>query len=831
MSQHKVNLIVHGHFYQPPREDPWTNEIEDQPSAFPEKNWNYRIAKECYGPNAYSRVLDENGKIIQIINNYQYISFNFGPTLLNWLEEKEPDVFQFVIEADKQSVLDHQGHGNAIAQVYNHVIMPLQTFEDKKTQILWGLKHFETKFGRKSEGIWLSETAVDYQTIDLLIEMGIKFIILSPIQAESFKMSNSDHWIDAKKQPIDSQQVYKVVRSHGELAVFFFDQDLSHSVSFEHLLHNADHFASRIIHNPLVKNDTDVIIIASDGEIFGHHEPFGDMCLSSLIHNYHNNNQQIRFTNFGEYLAENPPENEVEIWLGNDNKGSSWSCIHGVGRWYKNCGCYTGGYPDWTQEWRHPLRKGLDILKKSIDHIYQQELSDMIDDVWALRNDYIEFILNNYNLDNLGFLSRHAKQKLNKEEIKKILRLLEAQKYAFFMYTSCGWFFTEISGIETIQNLKYAYKSYLLTEPEQQDNTALEEMKAKLKEAKSNIKEYHQGLWLLEKWVIPEIQDIFHIANNFIALQIYLPQYNKTDFNIFNHYFYKDFLISPISNNKEIKKGQITIIDKTNRYDVKMFFIIKINEYNHYQLYITDQDFSHFNEIKEQIQKNKKINHPYINNLCEQNLLTQIKNAIIAEITRDKLDEIAEMNAQQLPGVLELLERFKNINSGLTELPKFFIRNTIEAYFYLLTEKLITFPSQVQYKELAKIFELTNFFKLEIEATLLKKKFSQILKDELSQNEDLLSPVYAKAVELIKFCNQAHLKIEKFQLENYIFHILKNHVPQLAQQLKDTIEEETKFKIMIQIRKIIALADIFNISIEEENTRFFDIIENINIEL
>jgi len=495
-------LIIHGHFYQPPREDPWSGLIPVQKSAAPYSNWNYRITRECYAANAFSKILDNKGSILDIVNNYRYISFNFGPTLLSWLKDSSPEVYNRIIEADRQSFKFNKGHGNAIAQSYNHSILPLCSTEEARTQIIWGLKHFEFHFGRVSEGLWLPEAAVNSSILDLLIEEGIKFIILSPWQAGAYSVKSSIKWQALADQPIPSDRVYQINRPEGSIALFFYNHSLASGISFSHFLHSADSLYTQISSFKSSDPVKNLINIATDGEIYGHHEPFGDMCLAALIRLIEKRDD-FQLTNYGLYLEEHPPQFLVKLKGGEDNLGTSWSCSHGVSRWYKDCGCADGGKEGWNQRWRKPLRETLNKLKNKLEHAYLAEMKGFSSfDPIALRNHYIEVIQGHSNRKEFAdsFLDKINKQDENSEAT--FFNLLEGQKYAMFMFTSCGWFFADLSGIETIQNLAYAVRAIELYSPFTGDKL-LKSFLQSIGSAHSNIAKQGSGREIVEKHVFP----------------------------------------------------------------------------------------------------------------------------------------------------------------------------------------------------------------------------------------------------------------------------------------------------------------------------------------
>jgi alpha-amylase/alpha-mannosidase (GH57 family) len=495
-------ICIHGHFYQPPRENPWLEEIELQDSAYPYHDWNERITAECYAPNAASRILDTEGKIIDIVNIYSKISFDFGPTLLSWLERHKPDVYESIIEADRLSMKRFSGHGSAIAHAYNHMILPLANRKDKYTQTIWGIKDFEKRFGRSPEGMWLPEAAVDKETLEVLVSLGIKFTILAPRQAQRVrKRTETGNWQDVRGEKIDPTMAYLCELPSGRsINLFFYDGPISQEISFGGLLNNGEGFAKKLLSafsNNM--NRPQIVHISTDGETFGHHHRFGDMALSYALH-YIEANKLAIITNYGEYLEKHPPTHVADIF---DN--SSWSCVHGVERWRSNCGCHSGMNQGWNQSWRKPLREAMDWLRDKLIPIYGTEGAKYFHNPWEARNDYIEIILDRSRENIEKFLSNHSVRKLAEKEKMTALKLLEAQRNAMLMYTSCGWFFDEVSGIETVQIMQYAskalqymeelqkisleaeYLTYLEKAPSNVFKNALEPYELFVKNAQSNL--------------------------------------------------------------------------------------------------------------------------------------------------------------------------------------------------------------------------------------------------------------------------------------------------------------------------------------------------------
>lgn len=517
-------LCIHGHFYQPPRENPWLEAVEVQDSAYPYHDWNERITAECYAPNAASRILDGEGRIERIVNNYSQISFNFGPTLLAWLEEKKPEVYRSILAADAESRERFSGHGSAMAQAYNHVILPLANRRDKRTQILWGLADFERRFGRKAEGMWLPETAVDLETLGLLAEAGVRFTILQPHQAGRVRPTGSgeeDEWQDVNGGRIDTTVPYEVALPGGHrLAVFFYDGGASQAVAFDGLLTSGERFADRLMSTVPQDPDRDRLVdrlinIATDGETYGHHHRYGEMALSYALHHIQQNGL-ARLTNYGEHLAAHPPEMEVEIV-----ENTSWSCAHGVGRWSEDCGCHVSDNPGWNQTWRAPLRQALDWLRDELIPRYEKAAKAFFPDPWAARDEYVQVLLDRSRESVDAFLDRVSGGRPPEGDHRvRALRLLELQRHAMLMYTSCGWFFDDVAGLETVQVLCYAGRVVQLAE--QLFEAPVEKsFLRRLERAKSNAPESGTGRDLYERRVRPAIVDLPRVAAHYAMASLF----------------------------------------------------------------------------------------------------------------------------------------------------------------------------------------------------------------------------------------------------------------------------------------------------------------------
>ena len=509
-------ICIHGHFYQPPRESPWLEAIEIQDSAFPYHDWNERIAAECYAANAVSRIWDTQGRIAQLVNNYASISFNFGPTVLLWMQKYATEAYEAILEADRQSVEKFSGHGNALAQAYNHMILPLANSRDKNTQIIWGIKDFEFRFGRKPEGLWLPETAVDLESLDIMAQHDIGFAILAPSQARRVRPIGGNEWKDVGGGRIDPGVAYRVVLPSGRaMALFFYDGPISQALAFEGLLNNGEAFANRLLTAfPEDNSAPRLVHIATDGESYGHHHRGGDMALAHALH-YIESNGLAQMTNYGRYIEDHPPTHEVEIF-----ENSSWSCVHGIERWRSDCGCNSGGNAGWNQAWRAPLRAALDWLRDAVNPVFEQTAGQFLTDPWAARDDYIDIIVDRSPERVNAFLGRHSTRSLNSGDEITVLKLMELQRNAMLMYTSCGWFFDELSGIETVQVIQYAGRVLQLADQLFSDSFEPGFLE-RLELAGSNIPEHGNGRSIYEKWVRPAMLDMKDVGAHYALSSLF----------------------------------------------------------------------------------------------------------------------------------------------------------------------------------------------------------------------------------------------------------------------------------------------------------------------
>jgi len=489
-------LCIHGHFYQPPRENAWTGTIEIQESAAPYHDWNARITAECYEPNTNARVLNADKDLVALVNNYSNISFNFGPTLLSWLEEFEPEVYKSILAADKDAQKKFSGHGGAIAQVYNHIIMPLANDRDKETQVIWGIEDFKKRFGRAPEGMWLAETACDIPTLELLAAHGIKFTILAPGQCAKVRKTGDDKWLDTSRANVDPKKPYICNLPSGKtITLFFYDGPVSQGIAFGDTLKSGENFAAKLLgaYTANADKETELMHIATDGETYGHHQKFADMALAYCL-KYIEDNKLAKITIYGEFLEKNPPQWEAKIF-----ENTSWSCFHGVERWRSDCGCCSGMYTGWNQKWRGPLRLALDFIRDEAAKTFENTGKEYFSSPWDARNAYVSVLLDRSKNNIENFINNYCTDK-GKQNKVNALKLMEMQLNALYMYTSCGWFFDEISGIETVQIMQYAARVIELNKDLSAVNLEPDFL-AKLFLAPSNLPGYGNGANIYERFI------------------------------------------------------------------------------------------------------------------------------------------------------------------------------------------------------------------------------------------------------------------------------------------------------------------------------------------
>lgn len=562
-------ICIHGHFYQPPRENAWLEVIEVQDSAHPYHDWNERITAECYAPNTVSRILDQHGVIKNIINNYAKISFNYGPTLLSWMQNNDPETYKAILEADKESLKNFNGHGSAIAQVYNHIILPLANRRDKETQIIWGIRDFEHRFKRKPEGIWLAETAVDLESLELLVDHGIAFTILAPRQAKAFRKVGGT-WRNVDEESLDTKISYRCHLPSGRnIMLFFYDGNIAQSVAFEGLLNDGKKFADRMLDSFDDEDGPQLVHIATDGETYGHHHKHGDMALAYSL-DYIERHKHSNLTNYAEYIAKFNSVYEVKI-----HENSSWSCVHGVERWRNDCGCNSGGNPGWTQKWRKPLRETLDWLRDELAKIYEYEAGQVVKDPWKARENYIDVVLDRNEDTIQKFLKEHCIKDVPQN---RVLRLMEVQRNAMLMYTSCGWFFDEVSGIETTQIMQYACRAMQLVSQISEINLE-EEFLKRLEHAPSNIPSLGNAAVVYNRHVLPAKTNLQRVGMHYAVSSIF--EEDPESFPVFNYTTSNEVFVRKDAGEQKLVLGITTVKSNVTRSEKRFAFaVVYIGKHN-----------------------------------------------------------------------------------------------------------------------------------------------------------------------------------------------------------------------------------------------------------
>ncbi|HEX4067927.1 MAG TPA: DUF3536 domain-containing protein [Acidobacteriaceae bacterium] len=597
-------ICVHGHFYQPPRENPWLETVEAQDSAAPWHDWNDRITAECYAPNGAARIVDRQNQIIRILNNYARMSFNFGPTLLSWLEQNARRVHDAIVHADRRSQGRFSGHGSAMAQVYNHLIMPLATTRDRITQIRWGIADFQYRFHRMPEGMWLPETAVDSESLDLLAQNGIRFVLLAPHQclrvrplaaaksaapaqpAKDGKAATGPAWTETPNATVDTTQPYLVRLKQGRsIAVFFYDGPRSRAIAFEGLLNSGEAFAQRLLSGFKPETDerrTQLVHVATDGESYGHHHKYGEMALAWVLHTFQDQNKNngngssgVRTTNYGEFLEQHPPRFEAQIV-----EDTSWSCAHGIERWRSDCGC-SSGRPGWNQKWRTPLRQALDSLRDAVTPLVRDAAAKIFRDPDEARNDYIRVVLDRSPESRDAFFTANATHTLDAEERTRALMLMELERHEMLMYTSCGWFFDDISGIETVQIVAYAGRVLqLATELFGMRASGLEKKFVDtLAQAKSNLSEQQDGAAVYNRYVRSMQVGLEQVAAHYAISSIFTNYPDETD--LFCYSVRRLAWDSVVSGRVRLVVGQARIASKiTEAYETVEFAVLHFGDQN-----------------------------------------------------------------------------------------------------------------------------------------------------------------------------------------------------------------------------------------------------------
>jgi len=555
MAASKRFVCIHGHFYQPPRENPWLETVETQDTAAPYHDWNERICAECYAPNGAARIVNNKNQITRIVNNYARMSFNYGPTLLSWLAENAQRTYRMILDGERRSRKSYKGHSSAMAQVYNHIILPLANRRDRITQIRWGIADYQRHYGAPPEGMWLAETAADNESLELMAQHGIKFTVLAPHQCKRIRaLKDGASWTDTPGDRVDTTHPYLVRFDSGvSIAVFFYDGPASRAIAFEGLLNSGESLAARLKSGFKDNAQPQLVHVATDGESYGHHHKYGEMALAYALRLLEVD-KTVKLTNYGSYLEQFPPEYEAEIV-----ENTSWSCTHGVERWRSDCGC-NGGKQGYNQAWRAPLRKALDALRDALVPLTEQEGNKLFKDVWAARDGYIEVVLDRSPQAAERFFQKHQLRALTALERVRCMELMEMQRHTQLMYTSCGWFFDDISGIETVQIIAYAARVLqLATEIFGEAAAPLEPaFLAQMAEARSNVAAAGDGAKIYKEQVSSRELNLEQVAAHYAISSIFSSFAEETD--LFCFHVWRDSYEAYSSGRGRLALGRVKVV-------------------------------------------------------------------------------------------------------------------------------------------------------------------------------------------------------------------------------------------------------------------------------
>lgn len=860
-------LIIHGHFYQPPRENAWTESIVRQDSAQPYHDWNERINFECYRPNAFARILDQTNRITNIVNNYAYMSFNFGPTLLSWLENYSPVTYRRILEADKLSQERCHGHGNAIAQAYNHPILPLCNARDKVTQVRWGLADFRRRFGREPEAMWLPETAANDDTLRVLIDHGMKFVILSPYQAKRFRrfavatvpaavkpadatstavtdkppvqVFQTGDWVGVEHGEIDTRQAYRWFDKDAEghplvdryLDIFFYDGGLSRGVSFEHLLRDSRNFAQRI-DGAFNNNENNsgaagprLVSLATDGETYGHHERHGEMGLAHLLH-VEAPSRNIRVTNYAEFLAENPPELEVEIKEGPNGEGTAWSCAHGVGRWVRNCGCRGDGPPEWTQEWRGPLRQALDNLRDDLVILTLEKGEPLLKDVWAARNDYIEVMLSRTPESFANFLAKHQKRPLADEERLLVIHLMEMQRQTQLMYTSCAWFFTEISGIETVQVIQYAARAVHLAEYVS-GSSPEPKLLADLKKARSNHADYKTGEGVYKKLVKPSVVSFLRLVNTHAIRTLFAGAPAKE--HLYHYTLTRTDLEEKRLEDTTLMIGRAEIESGiTTEKRAYAFALINKGAGEGVKSFVRRDDgaWNYAEARAALIAGFPKLEHEILDALSQRwggetfdmrDMLAEERQQVINILLGGRLSEVGEFYAHLYEQHRGLMQALRGLGAALPVELSVPARYTLNQQLREEVGKLHNVTDPEAYKNCLEIARTAQRLGLQLENQPAAQLFQDMLEQRLQHMfVDGAGKACKEVVTLVDIADRLKLTLDEISIQNYIFDILQQRLDGLIDRVLAVTQIEPEYDC---VSNFLSVAYRFNFNIKSYKDR------------
>ncbi|MBM4288565.1 MAG: DUF3536 domain-containing protein [Deltaproteobacteria bacterium] len=793
----RVFVVVHGHFYQPPRENPWIEEIEWEESAYPFPNWNARITRECYTPNTCARIRDDQLLLLDVINNFSHLSFNVGPTLLSWLEVNAPATYQRLLVADREST-SRLGFGNAIAQAYNHVILPLASDRDRETEIIWGLKDFAHRFGRPAEAMWLPETAVNLEVLQALVEHGMKYVILSPWQARRFRPLRGGAWQDVGSGTIDTTRPYRCFVPSGGSAsarpyidIFFYDGQTAAELSFGELLKDS----ARLLDQLGAKLTTDssrpqLLNVATDGETFGHHKAFGEMGLAYALARL-SPERGWSVTNFRAYLEIQAPTHEVEISLGLRGEGSAWSCAHGVDRWQRDCGCSTGGQTGWNQKWRTPLRQAFDHLNDRLAQIFTQEGGRYLQDPWAARNDYIEVILDRSEESREEFFRRHGAPKLKPQDRTKALKLLEMERHVLLMYTSCGWFFADLSGLESLQVMKYAARALQLGQEFTKTDLETPFLDI-LAQAKSNIPAMGNGRDLFLQKIRPSVITFPKLVNQF-SISMMKNRHRQCDYCI---YQFRPELLNYEEKSQgglELSLGRLSLTDGvTQESRILGYATLFLGSYL-YRTQVKDgQSDAEFAEMVGVLGKALEETPEDIANALASYFGSTYYS--VRDMFKREKWEILQASLQPVQdtaqtGLLHAFQEARPLLFTMAEegfvIPPVFKLAATAALSHRIMQLLDAWPANTDEpatkRDLADIIAIGSRINLQLKNDPAGRLLSAMLEQELATLSQTLSLEQARRVEsLLSLKARLPLETDVMESQNLFFQLMEEHFPKLA---------------------------------------------------
>jgi len=768
-------ICIHGHFYQPPRENPWLGVIQKQPSAEPFHDWNERIDYECYAPNGAARVLNDEKMIETISNNYELMSFNFGPTLLSWMQDRQIETYQKILDADRLSCQRLDGHGNAIAQVYNHIIMPLANERDKKTQILWGIADFEQRFRRKPEGMWLAETAADTASLRALTDQGIKFTILAPRQISAIYDENAQQWIETNESNLDTTCPYLVeVGDNKYITVFFYNGEIAQEVAFNSLLNDGNLFANRLTTANSDSAQTGLIHIATDGETYGHHHRFGEMALAKCFDILQNEKESIEITNYSHYLSLYPAIKKARI-----KENSSWSCIHGVERWRSDCGCHSSNHTGWNQKYRAPLRTSLDWLRDELAELFTIVCDKYFSNPWVARDEYIHVILQRNEDLIKQFIKSQQKKELTDSEIDMALMMLEMQRHCLLMYTSCAWFFDEVSGIESVQILEYAGRAiHLATKAGWLGEAIFIE---KLSQVPSNYPTIKNAANLYIGKVELEKTDLARAAKHISIFALFERTLDQTDFYNFQVQYstFKRYSIG----DRALIAGQATIHSLIAKEKLNFIFTVinsgnlnilgyykegNLNPNSFQEWYTGVKESFIENQLPELFQKMYSMFGD--NQFKFESLFTNEKQRILEKLANDNLKEIIGLNSALYEKNYALI---KLMNENQIPLPVPFTN----LFDFVLNKELIELllnQKNFSYSRLKDLDHEFDFLDLDIKiknAASLGLAIEQMISFQISKlqfNKDN-DAIITLVLHLLNWAKKRNIKLNLWDGQNKIY--------------------------------------------------------------